>query len=295
MPYIDANGINTYYEVHGSGPPVVFIHGGYGGATSTLAPPSTPWIHDLSDRFTVITYDRRSCGRSTYPNANYTFNDLVADLASLINTLALEKPFLIGSSAGGPIAIQYALTHQEHISGLVLPNTSARLWEHPDRIGPKEIIVERLEYLANYGEGLTYELIQRQQARPNRFTLSSAGPGPQTRTARLQAIARSREVQEKLATLSLDKHRSYVLGELRNLGAYLSVDLRTTVKNLKSPTLVLHGDSDTQVPYQLGKELSELIPNSDFVTISDAGHGLMSWPATMIAIRSFLVNTVSRQ
>ena len=55
MPYLNLNGINTYYEVHGSGPPVVFIHGGYGGPSSTLAPPPTDWLDQLADRFTIIT------------------------------------------------------------------------------------------------------------------------------------------------------------------------------------------------------------------------------------------------
>jgi pimeloyl-ACP methyl ester carboxylesterase len=289
MPYIDLNGINTYYEIHGSGPPVVFIHGGYGGASSTLAPPSTDWVDHLSDRFTIVTYDRRSSGRSTYPGTNYTFDDIVKDLAGLITDLHLHKPFLIGSSAGGPIAISYALTHQSDISGLILPNTSARLWEHPDRNGPKEIIVERLEYLSSYGEALTYELIQRQQAGPNKFMLSSTGPGPQTDSARVNALSRARVIQEKLKNLSDDEHRSYVLGELRNLGAYLPVDLRDALKTLKAPTLILHGDADSQVPYILGKELRDLIHNSSFVTIHDAGHGLMSWPQTIDEIRRFIL------
>ena len=289
MPYIDLNGINTYYEIHGSGPPVVFIHGGYGGASSTLAPPSTEWVDHLSDRFTIITYDRRSCGRSTYPDVNYTFNDIVKDLAGLITNLHLDKPFLIGSSAGGPIAMSYAITNQSDISGLILPNTSARLWEHSDRTGPKEIILERLEYLNSYGEALTYELIQRQQAGPNKFTLSNTGPGPQTHSARVNALGRARVIQEKLNTISYHEHRSYVLGELRNLGAYLPIDLRGTLHTLIIPTLIVHGDADSQVPYMLGKELWDLIPNSKFVTIHGAGHGLMSWPPTIDEIRRFLL------
>ncbi|MQF98734.1 MAG: alpha/beta hydrolase [SAR202 cluster bacterium] len=289
MPYIDLNGINTYYEIQGSGPPVVFIHGGYGGAGSTLAPPSNDWVDSLTDCFTIVTYDRRSCGRSTYPDINYTFDDIVKDLAGLITNLHLHKPFLIGSSAGGPIAISYALTNQSDISGLILPNTSARLWEHPDRIAPKKILLDRLEYLSSYGEALTYELIQRQQAGPNKFTLSTTGPGPQTNEARINAIARARVIHEKLTTISHNTHRSYVLGELRNLGTYLALDLRDSLKKLKTPTLILHGDADTQVPYTLGQELSVLIPHASFVTIHGAGHGIMSRTTAIDEIRSFLL------
>ena len=289
MPYITTNGINTYYEIAGTGPPVIFIHGGYGGVNSTLVPSSNFWIPDLSDNFTIITYDRRSSGKSTYPNSTYTFNDIVNDLDALIEVLAIDKPFLIGSSAGGPIAMQYAITKPNKLSGLILPNTSARLWNHPDRIHSRELLLERMQHLDEYGESLTYELIERQQAGPNPLTLSSKGPGPQTSQIKTQNLARARLITEQLQTLPTESHKLFVLGELRNQGAFLSIDLTDNLKQIDLPTLILHGDSDTQVPFTLGQELSYAIPDSSFVTIHGAGHGLMSWPTTISHINSFLL------
>jgi len=49
----------------------------------------------------------------------------------------------------------------------------------------------------------------------------------------------------------------------------------------------LHGDADTQVPYDLGKELTLYIDGSEFVTIPDAGHGIMQWDQAISAIRKF--------
>ena len=179
MPYIDLNGINTYYEKTGSGTPLVFIHGGYRGPNSTLAPTPQNWATRFSECYTVVTYDRRSCGLSTYPDAYYGFRDLVDDLHLLINKLDLKQPYLIGSSAGGPIAIEYALQYQTSLSGLILVNTSARLWNHSDRELASKRIRDRIMHLQEYGTNLTYELIQREQNGSNPFVLSPQGSGPE--------------------------------------------------------------------------------------------------------------------
>ena len=288
MPYINLNGINTYYEKTGSGTPLVFIHGGYGGPDSTLAPTPQHWVTRFSECYTVITYDRRSCGLSTYPNAYYGFTDLVDDLHLLIDKLDLNQPYLIGSSAGGPIAIQYALQYQNSISGLILVNTSARLWNHPDRELASKRISDRFIHLKEYGANLTYELIERQQNGPNPFVLSPMGSGPQAKGTESERVRRVLKIQMGLEKLDIRKHTTYVIGELRNQACYLNVDLRPALNKLKLPTLVIHGDADPQVPYFLGRELAQLIDLADFKTVEGAGHGLMSWKPTQDTILRFL-------
>ena len=77
------------------------------------------------------------------------------------------------------------------------------------------------------------------------------------------------------------------MGILRNQFAYADSDLSSRLNEITIPTLVIHGDSDNQVPYPLGKELSEQIPNSQLVTIPNAGHSLMYWDKTIESIKSF--------
>ena len=57
--------------------------------------------------------------------------------------------------------------------------------------------------------------------------------------------------------------------------------------DIEIPTLVIHGDADGQVPYYLGKELSDLIRNSELVTVGGAGHGVMNWAGSVEALKSF--------
>jgi pimeloyl-ACP methyl ester carboxylesterase len=87
--------------------------------------------------------------------------------------------------------------------------------------------------------------------------------------------------------LSREEKIKYYIGELRNQAAYIDSDLRGDLHDISTPTLILHGDADTQVPYDLGKELTLYIDGSEFVTIPDAGHGIMQWDQAISAIRKF--------
>jgi pimeloyl-ACP methyl ester carboxylesterase len=87
--------------------------------------------------------------------------------------------------------------------------------------------------------------------------------------------------------LNRDSKIKYFAGELRNQAAYLDSDVTANLGSIGVPTLVVHGNLDTQVPYDLGKELSVHIKNARFVTIPKAGHGVMQWPKSVSAIQEF--------
>jgi len=101
MPYItvgreNSGNINIYYEDHGTGMPVVLIHG-YplsGRAWGKQVPAL------LEDRRRVITYDRRGFGRSSQPTSGYNYDTFCADLATLLNVLDLRDVTLVGHSMG---------------------------------------------------------------------------------------------------------------------------------------------------------------------------------------------------
>src|SRR6476659_4653255 len=103
MPHADVNGAHIYYEISGSGPPVIQIggavngHEGYGLITPLLA-----------DRFTVIDFDHRGYGLSDRPDQKYTMDVWVDDMAGLIDVLGYEKLHVHGGSMGGFIAVLFA-------------------------------------------------------------------------------------------------------------------------------------------------------------------------------------------
>lgn len=118
MPYIETpKGIKLYYETFGQGRPIVFIH-----------PPLTGHVifkyqEKLDKSFQVVLYDLRGHGRSGYlpsQSQEHVFPDHLGDLKALIDGLKLENPVVAGYSAGGQLALSYALAYTERVGGLVL-------------------------------------------------------------------------------------------------------------------------------------------------------------------------------
>ena len=80
MPKVNANGTEISYEATGQGAPVLFIHGGFGGPSSTVVPQVSRAASIFpTDGVQTITYDRRSAGRSEYDLSHYRLPDLAAD------------------------------------------------------------------------------------------------------------------------------------------------------------------------------------------------------------------------
>jgi len=110
--YLPVENGRLYFEVFGEGFPIVFIHDG-------LAHREV-WddqVLDLSPDYRVIRYDRRGYGKSDIPTAPYSN---VADLHSIVEHLKIDRAVFVGSSAGGGLAINYALAHPERVEALVL-------------------------------------------------------------------------------------------------------------------------------------------------------------------------------
>ena len=108
MPYVtvgkeNSGDIELYYEDHGSGQPIVLIHGyPLSGASWEK---QVPVLLDAGYR--VITYDRRGFGKSSQPAAGYNYDTFVEDLHKLITQLKLRDFILVGFSRGGGEVARY--------------------------------------------------------------------------------------------------------------------------------------------------------------------------------------------
>jgi pimeloyl-ACP methyl ester carboxylesterase len=100
------------YDVAGDGAPVVLLHGGFMDRRAW-----DPQMPALTKGFRVIRYDIRPFGESSKPEQPYSTSD---DLLQLLDHLKINRAFLIGHSFGGQVAIDFALTHQNRVAGLVL-------------------------------------------------------------------------------------------------------------------------------------------------------------------------------
>src|SRR5216684_2491962 len=108
MPYVsvgkeNSGSIDLYYEDHGSGKPVVLIHGyPLSGASWEK---QVPVLLDSGHR--VITYDRRGFGKSSQPTTGYDYDTFAEDLHKLVTTLGLHDFSLVGFSMGGGEVVRY--------------------------------------------------------------------------------------------------------------------------------------------------------------------------------------------
>jgi pimeloyl-ACP methyl ester carboxylesterase len=84
------------------------------------------WVRDLSLKNRFIRYDERGCGLSDWDAPDFTFDDWVADLESVVEALGLERFPLLGVSQGGAVAVAYAARHPERVSHLVLCSAYTR-------------------------------------------------------------------------------------------------------------------------------------------------------------------------
>jgi esterase len=120
VPQVRANGVSLYYEEHGTGAPIVLIHGTSGSAAVWAEAAA-----ELSKRGRTITYDRRGCFRSERPEPYVTnVHEQVDDAAALIGALGAAPAVVVGRSYGGEIAIDLALRYPDRVRALVLLEAS---------------------------------------------------------------------------------------------------------------------------------------------------------------------------
>ncbi len=113
--YASINGIELYYEVHGTGRPLIMLHGGFGSFDmfATLSP-------TLAQKHQVIGVDLYGHGRTALTDRPLSFEHLANDIAGLIQHLGLEKVDLLGYSLGAAVALQTAIRHPERVNKLVV-------------------------------------------------------------------------------------------------------------------------------------------------------------------------------
>lgn len=120
MPTLERNGVNIYYEVHGSGPALLLTHGF--SATTEMWRPN---IAALSQQYRLILWDMRGHGQSDSPSSPYQYTaDLtVGDMDALLDACGEKQIILGGHSLGGFMSLAYYILHPERVRALMLFDT----------------------------------------------------------------------------------------------------------------------------------------------------------------------------
>ena len=161
--YADVNGLRMYYETHGSGRPVVLLHGGLGNGAMF-----GPNIPRLAADHTVVLPDLQAHGRTADIDRPLDIRLMADDIAALIDHLGLEKPDIVGYSLGGGVAFFTAVRHPEKVGRLVM--ASAHI--NSDAM-PQEMRAQQAQVNASAAEFMKetpmYELYQAVAPHPEHF------------------------------------------------------------------------------------------------------------------------------
>ncbi|MFG3685351.1 alpha/beta fold hydrolase [Micromonospora sp. NPDC047740] len=161
--YAEVNGINLYYETHGSGRPLILLHGGLGSGEMFGAA-----LPVLAARHQVITVDLQGHGRTADIDRPLDIWFMADDIAALIDHLGLEKPDLVGYSLGGGVALRAGARYPGKVGRLVAASAHIR----SDAIYP-EMRAQQGQVSAAAAEFMKdtpmYQLYQRVAPRPEDF------------------------------------------------------------------------------------------------------------------------------
>ena len=245
--------IEIYYEDHGSGKPVVLIHGWPLSGRSWEA--QVPALIAAGHR--VITYDRRGFGGSSQPWSGYDFDTFTADLNVLMTHLELKDATLVGFSMGGGEVARYIGTYgtarvAKAVFAAAVPPYLYKSVDNPEgglddatiAHFQSSVLADRMAFLDTFTTGFF-----------------SAG-------SKLLVSDAQRVYARDIAAFASPK------GTLDCIGAFASTDFRGDLAKIKLPTLVLHGDSDAIVPFAVsGARTHKLIAGSRLSLIKGGPHG----------------------
>ncbi len=276
MPFItvgqeNSTAVELYYEDHGTGQPVVLIHGfpldGHSWERQSAA------LLEAGHR--VITYDRRGFGRSSQPTVGYDYDTFAADLNTVLETLDVRDAVLVGFSMGTGEVARYVSSYGTGRVAKVAFLASLEPWllksdENPDGVAPKEFFdgvvaavkADRYAYYRDFFENF-YNLDENlgtrisEEAVRNSWNVAAGGG--------FHAAAAA--------------------------PATWYTDFRADIPRIDVPALILHGTGDRILPVEnTARPFHEALPTAEYVEIEGAPHGLL-WTHTEevnAALLSFL-------
>lgn len=243
MPSVRVNGIEIDYLIEGDGPePIVMVNG--------LADEKESWGYQTPDLVAaghrVLTFDNRGVGRSSMPPGPYDTRMLADDTKALVDELGISGFHLVGTSMGGMIAQEYAISYGGDLKSLTLSSTYA---------APGPFCGRMFAMWADLAPVLGVPFVMR-DVTLWAFTL----PFFETREPELE------EFEAAMAAISqpLDAY-------LAQLGSIRTHDTRDRLDRITVPTLVIAGEEDILIPVALSRRLHEGIAGSEWVT-TPGGH-----------------------
>ena len=247
MPKVKVGDINMYYEIHGSGEPLVYSSG---AGVSTEA--CTELIPIYSPGYRLVLFDNRGAGRSDAPDVPYTMEMFADDLAGLLDVIDIGSAHVYGVSLGGGIAQLFALLYPDRVRSLVLSSTHCGGLHV---VAPDAEITKTITNLAQANPEERVETMTRLCVTP-------------------EFAARNPGIMQWRNELML-KQPAPAQGVMRQQQVSCATDIYERLPEIKAPTLIIHGDADRLVPVENARIMASRILNAELVILKNAGHILI--------------------
>jgi len=243
MPTIQASGLNIYYELHGPAEaPVLVLNNGI------IMNAAASWAFQtkaLACHYRVLQYDCRGQGQSDHPDGPYTMELHAADLAALLDALAIDRAHVAGASYGGEVAQAFALAYPARVRSLLLMDTASEL-------GP-ELRATAENWLAAARHGDAGEFFNATV--PWNFS--------------------PRFIRDHPALLA-DARRRYTLLDFpavaRLCDCFLGVDFTARLGEIAAPTCIIVGELDLLKGPAYAHILKSGIPHAELHVLPGAAH-----------------------
>jgi pimeloyl-ACP methyl ester carboxylesterase len=253
MATTNVNGIDLYYEEHGSphGEPVLLIMGFLMNAAAWGAQ-----IPALAPRYRVIAFDNRGAGRTTQPETPYSVDDMADDAIALLDHLGVDTAHVVGLSMGGMIAQHVVLRHPSRVRTLTLMVTTCG--------GPHSATYASMLEMRNEADGVTIDGMGGWDAdRVHDLLLTFftpefvANPGPGLAQMGLSVIQ-----------YPTQPHSMLLQGD-----AMLQHDTWADLPKIGVPTLVMYGGDDPLINPEDSRILASRIPGAEVRAFPGLRHG----------------------
>jgi 3-oxoadipate enol-lactonase len=243
-----SDGLKVRYEIRGAGEPVALIMGFSGSGRGW----GEAFLKLMEARFRIFVIDNRGTGESDKPDAEFTLGDLAADIAAVLDHAKTPRAHIFGISMGGMIAQEFVLAYPERTRGLVLGCTNC---------GTSHSVPADPAAIANL--------------------IPAPGMDP------IEAARRAFSVACGKAFLNSEAGQAILNQAIAEMGNYPVTPMHTFMRQgqaiggfdsfarlgqIKSPTLIIHGDDDSIVPYPNAEVLHGAIARSKKHTLNAAGH-----------------------
>jgi pimeloyl-ACP methyl ester carboxylesterase len=269
-------GLRVHYRDQGNrgGPAIVMVHG-YSASLQAWE----PWVSRLGADYRIVTLDLPGHGLTRAPATYLMSLDRFADLIDTVaQRLHLGSYVVVGNSMGGGAAWTLALRHPDDLRGLVLVDSIG--WPQPRGQTPTPLI---FKLLSNpLGRLLLSKLDPRSMAESG---LRSAYVDPALVTPAL--------VDRYVDLARAPGHRSILLNGDEGQGPPVTAD---TLRAIRTPTLVMHGEADAIVPVATGRALAAAIPGAKLILYPGVGHVPMEQTPDQSArdLRAFMASLPPR-